>query len=158
MTYEALRIADQLTRAFSGDAWHGPPLSDLLTGVSAAQASNRALVSAHSIWELVIHIDMYTGAAIGAVQGIAMPRWYETGQDWPPLVDLSDNAWKEAKDRLFQHAEQLASEIRGLQDSRLLETVPGREYNFYHLFHGIVQHSLYHGGQIAILKKVSTAQ
>jgi hypothetical protein len=26
-------------------------------------------------------------------------------------------------------------------------------YDFYYLFHGIVQHSLYHGGQIAMLKK-----
>jgi hypothetical protein len=101
---------------------------------------------------------MYTGAAIDAIRGVPMPRSYETGQDWPPLGSFSDDAWTEAKDRLFQHANQLASEIRSLPDSRLLEIVPGREYNFYHLVHGIVQHSLYHGGQIAILKKVSTAQ
>ena len=42
-------------------------------------------------------------------------------------------------------------------DARLQDTVPGRQYDFYYLFHGIVQHSLYHGGQIAMLKKAMSA-
>ena len=43
--------------------------------------------------------------------------------------------------------------IEKFGDERLQETVPGRKYDYYYLFHGIVQHSLYHGGQIALLKK-----
>jgi hypothetical protein len=34
--------------------------------------------------------------------------------------------------------------------------VPGRTYNFYHLFQGMIQHAVYHGGQIALLKKGSS--
>jgi hypothetical protein len=43
--------------------------------------------------------------------------------------------------------------VEAFSDARLQHTVPGRDYDFYHLYHGIVQHSLYHGGQIALLKK-----
>jgi hypothetical protein len=153
MNSEALRIADQLTRAFSGDAWHGPPLRELLTAVKAVSASARPIPGVHSIWELVVHIDLYVAAADNATREIPMPRWFGTGQDWPPLTDVSEQAWRQATNSLFRHAEKLAASIRGLPDSFLLDTVPGRDYNFYHLFHGIVQHSLYHGGQIAILKK-----
>ena len=46
-----------------------------------------------------------------------------------------------------------ALSIEGFGDSRLKDIVPGRQYDFYFLFHGIVQHSLYHGGQIAMLKR-----
>jgi hypothetical protein len=36
---------------------------------------------------------------------------------------------------------------------RLTDTVPGRSYDFHQLFHGIVDHCIYHAGQIALLKK-----
>ena len=33
------RILDQMDRAFSGDAWHGPPLKSVLEGLTAEEAS-----------------------------------------------------------------------------------------------------------------------
>src|SRR5689334_4029619 len=80
---ECLRIADQLERAFGGDAWHGPPLRDLLAGITPSHATARPLTAAHSIWELVLHIDAWVEAALGATQGIAMPRLVGTNLDWP---------------------------------------------------------------------------
>jgi hypothetical protein len=46
--------------------------------------------------------------------------------------------------------------VAAFPDSRLQAQVPGkseRYYNFYYMFSGIVQHELYHAGQIALLKK-----
>ncbi|HYO83647.1 MAG TPA: DinB family protein [Bryobacteraceae bacterium] len=149
---ECLRVADQLRRAFNGDPWHGPPLSELLSGVTAEQAIARPLPSAHSIWELVVHSDLYVNGAVDAVQGTPLPRWYGTGQDWPEISDRSPQAWSEVTGTLFRNAERLADVVEQFGDDRLQSIVPGREYDFYYLFHGIVQHSLYHGGQIAILK------
>jgi len=43
-----------------------------------------------------------------------------------------------------------------LPDSHLQEQVPGKTesyHNFFYMFSGIVQHELYHAGQIALLKK-----
>lgn len=153
---ESLRIADQLRRAFAGDAWHGPPVRDLLTGVTAEQAVKRPLPTAHTIWELVVHIDLYVQAACEAAQGTPMPRWYGTEGDWPSIDDRSATAWAGTTDRLFQNAERLADTVGSFSDARLEETVPGRDYNFYYLFHGIIQHSLYHGGQIAMLRRATT--
>ncbi len=45
-------------------------------------------------------------------------------------------------------------------DSRLQDPVPGKTekyYNFFYMFSGIVQHELYHAGQIALLKKFPAA-
>ena len=63
MNAESLRIADQLRRAFAGDPWHGSPLSELLANVTADQASARPLPSGHTIWEFVLHIDVYVRIA-----------------------------------------------------------------------------------------------
>jgi uncharacterized damage-inducible protein DinB len=153
MSSESARIADQLRRAFRGEAWHGPALLDLLAEVTPGEARVRPLRSVHSIWELVLHIDVYVRAGFEATQGTPMPKIYGTERDWPALKDDSAVAWFDAQDRLFQNAEKLVQAIEKFDDTKLTDTVPGRPYDFYHLFHGIVQHSLYHGGQIAILKK-----
>jgi hypothetical protein len=153
MNTECLRIADQLHRAFEGNAWHGPALRETLNGVTAEQASARPLRAAHSIWELVLHIEVWAHAALEGLQGVPLPKLYGTEKDWRTVADRSPAAWKSAQDALFQTADQLSQAITGFQDERLHEIVPGRQYDFYYLFHGIVQHSLYHAGQIAMLKK-----
>ncbi|MGB0111192.1 MAG: hypothetical protein WBP52_22060, partial [Terriglobales bacterium] len=53
---EAARIADQLRRAFDGEAWHGDSLFEILERVGAARAAARPIGSAHTIWELVLHV------------------------------------------------------------------------------------------------------
>jgi hypothetical protein len=82
-----------------------------------------------------------------------MPKIVGTVQDWPPIPDLSAKAWQNAIQQLFKTKDEIAFAIEKFGDARLTETVPGRKYDFYFLFHGIVQHSLYHAGQIALLKK-----
>ena len=84
-----------------------------------------------------------------------MPRLFGTEKDWSVVDDNSAAAWASATDRLFDSRERLARTIEGFNDARLQNSVPDGEYDFYYLFHGIVQHSLYHGGQIALLKKHS---
>jgi hypothetical protein len=154
MNTETRRIADQLRRAFAGDPWHGDPLSKLLGGVTAADACVRPLESAHTIWELVLHIDVYVRVATEATTGTTpMPKMYGTGKDWFTVSDCSEAAWPEAKRLVLANAERLAGSIETFTDARLQDVVPGRDYDFYYLFHGIVQHSLYHGGQIAMIKR-----
>lgn len=86
-----------------------------------------------------------------------MPKLYGTEKDWPAPTADSAEAWFDSQDKLFEDAEKLAQAIEKFEDAKLRDTVPGRSYDFYYLFQGIVQHSLYHGGQIAILKKAIVA-
>jgi hypothetical protein len=152
MSSESIRIADQLRRAVNGDAWHGPSVREVLEGVTAAGASEHPVAGAHSIWELAVHIDAWVGASLEATEGVAMPWPIPAEMDWPPIGEGS-SAWTEAKDRLFATAERFAKTVESFSEARLRETVPGRDFDFYFLFHGVVQHSLYHAGQIALLKK-----
>jgi uncharacterized damage-inducible protein DinB len=153
---QCLLIADQLRRAFVGDAWHGPNIHELLKDVTAEQANSRPLTAVHSIWELALHIGVWVRAGMDSMQGKPMPAFVENMRpedNWPLIKDSSTAAWKSATDKLFRTAEEMAAAIETFGDHRLGETVPGRDYDFTYLLHGIVQHSLYHAGQIAILKK-----
>jgi uncharacterized damage-inducible protein DinB len=152
---EATRIADQLRRAFSGDAWHGDSVFEILDGVTAAQAAAHPIKNAHSIWELVLHIAAWDGAALRRLGGSAVEL--SDTQNFPPVADASEAAWRETLAQVRRVHEELVKAMAALPDSRLDQIVPGKKgahYTFYYMLHGVVQHELYHAGQIALLKKM----
>ena len=152
---EVARIGSQLKRASEGGAWHGPALLELLADVSAAQAASRPLAGAHSIWEIVLHIAAWQGFATHALEGEPMPIDLPEEENWPPVADASETAWRAAVAHVGEVNKNLRQALRKLSDDDLEKTVGGREYTFYFLLHGVVQHGLYHAGQIALLKKAS---
>jgi uncharacterized damage-inducible protein DinB len=44
--------------------------------------------------------------------------------------------------------------LKDKTDDFLKDNVPGTEYDYYTLLHGIIHHDLYHTGQIAAFKKM----
>ena len=84
------------------------------------------------------------------------PALWSTGDaDWPPVTDAAETTWKEAKAALQQSYETLHAHILNFPEDRLDEPVPDTTYSFYVMLHGVVQHDLYHAGQIALLKKAT---
>jgi uncharacterized damage-inducible protein DinB len=149
--FEAVRIADQLRRAFDGSAWHGPALLELLEDVDAEMAAAKRVPDAHSIWELALHIAVWDEAGLRRLRG---EKWQPTGlANFPLVTKATESAWRKAVAATKRTHDTLVRTVAGLPDSRLGERCPGKRYDFYHLLHGIVQHELYHAGQIAILKK-----
>lgn len=149
---EAARIADQLRRAFDGDAWHGPALLELLADVDAATAAAHPLPDVHSIWELVLHITAWDDAVNRRIVN-RKALTLRDAENFPPVTDKSAAAWKKAVVHLKKAHKDLLRTVLSLSDSRLTERVPGKKYNIYFMLHGVAQHELYHAGQIAILKK-----
>ncbi|HEY4766368.1 MAG TPA: DinB family protein [Candidatus Sulfotelmatobacter sp.] len=148
---EATGIADQLRRAFEGSAWHGPSLLELLEDVDAAMAAARPLPKVHSIWELVLHIAVWDNAASRRLSG---EKCQPTGlANFPPVSAPTESAWRKAVAETRRIHQALVKTVAALPDSRLGERVPGKRYDFSHMLYGVVQHELYHAGQIAILKK-----
>ena len=154
---ETARLADQIRRAFEGEAWHGDSLLELLSGVNAGTAAAKPIKNAHSIWELVLHIAAWDGVALRRTGGEAVMLTDE--QNFPPVKDASEAAWHKALEGAQRIHNELIKAVAGFPDSRLQEQVPGKTedyYNFFYLFSGIVQHELYHAGQIALLKKAAS--
>jgi len=145
------RIADQLRRAYEGEAWHGPSLREILAGITVEQAARRPLPQAHTIWELVLHIAAWESIVRRRLGGEAVEATPE--QDWPPVRDTGDAAWKTALDDLDRGHHQLRQAIAALSDDQLRQKVAGQNYSIYGMLHGLIQHDLYHAGQIALLKK-----
>lgn len=150
----ARRIADQLRRAFSGEAWHGPAVMELLADVDAEAAAAKPLANAHSIWEIVNHLSAWEGALKQRLAGQVVEL--EGEDDWPPVRDSSASAWKQTLATLGERHAALVKAVENATSDRFLDTVPNRDHDFYHMLEGCVQHELYHAGQIALLKKAKS--
>jgi uncharacterized damage-inducible protein DinB len=148
---EINRILDQMDRAFSGEAWHGPDLMLLLKGVSAEDASKHPVAGAHSIWELVNHIAAWNTIVQQKSKG--EPVNVTTELDWPPVWEVSEVAWKRSLATLAENRTRLRNYVKTVRDDQLDEMVKRENYSQYVLLHGSVQHDLYHAGQIAVLKR-----
>jgi uncharacterized damage-inducible protein DinB len=152
---ETKRIADQLRRSQQGTAWHGPAVAELLKGVDSALAQRRLVAGAHNIWELVLHVTAWQAVTLRAVEGDKIPEM--DGQDDWPLTGHSEQDWRDAVERLERVNEELVTSLAKFPDERLRDTVPGRDFSFYFLLHGVVQHNIYHAGQMAMLKVAAGA-
>ena len=153
---ETFRLADQIRRAFEGSAWHGDSILELLADVNAKTAAARPIKDAHSIWEILLHIAAWDEVVTRRAGGTAVTPTDQ--QNFPAIADTSEAAWSRAIETTKKTHHDLIKAVAAFPDSRLGEQVPGKTqnyYNFYYMFSGIVQHELYHAGQIALLKKAA---
>jgi uncharacterized damage-inducible protein DinB len=149
---EMARTVDQLKRAFLGKAWHGPAVLEILEGVTAEQAAAHPVAGSHSIWELALHIEAWLRACRRRLQGERAQLG--DAEDWPAITATDEKAWQQTLESIKQAHDELSSAILLLDDSRLDQPIIEGMSSVYVTLHGVIQHSLYHAGQIAILKKV----
>jgi uncharacterized damage-inducible protein DinB len=145
------RILDQMDRGWEGDAWHGPSVKRVLESITAELAVRHPIRSAHSIWEIVNHVASWNRIVRHRLIGDPIEPTPEV--DWPPVWDKSEVAWKRTLENMDESRKLLRKTVEGLKDDQLNVQLPGEGYTNYVMLHGLVQHDLYHAGQIALLKK-----
>ena len=85
-----------------------------------------------------------------AGEGVRLP----VDGDFPPVRETSEEAWRGALGLLERRHEELGQAVAGLAASRLDEPVVEGMASVYVTLHGSIQHDLYHGSQMALLKKM----
>jgi uncharacterized damage-inducible protein DinB len=148
---ETERIWNQLQRSFEGnEAWKCPSLRDLLAEATAEQAQAHPIAGAPSIWELLLHTTAYERVACRRLAGEAVAS-LPGALAWPKPEAVSTDAWLHARLDFGDARRALRQAVAAFPEARLDEPVPGREYSFYLMLHGVVEHALYHAGQVEML-------
>lgn len=154
MTTELARIDDELHRAYDGDPWHGPSFRAILADVSAESAAKRHPGVAHSIWEIVAHVSAWIEVVRRRLVELR-PVTLGEAENFPAVANTSPAAWTATLSELDGRMRALRELVVGLDPTRLDQTVPGKEYSVALMLHGTAQHLAYHGGQIALLKRLA---
>ena len=148
---EIERLADEHRRALRGPSWHGPDVLQVLEGVSAEMARRRPIAGAHTIWEIVRHIEVWDRVVLRRIRGEIFDPTPE--EDWPPVLDTGEDAWKRDLAVMVTTHEELNRAILGLTPGALETRIAEDRPELFRLVYGALHHELYHAGQIAILRK-----
>ena len=155
-------LIDELHRAYDGDPWHGPSVTELLKGVTAAQAIAKPLPDVHSIAEIVAHLTSWAAEVTRRVHG--HPAADPAEGDWPVPRALNETGWAAMQLALNNEMARLTEVVAGFPERRWDDRVGdsrnpalGTGMTYLQTVSGVVQHLAYHGGQIALLKKFPAA-
>ena len=69
------------------------------------------------------------------------------------LTAKSEDDWERIVENFSDGHAKLYEAVLPLEDSQLSDPVRGCDYDTSFMLHGVIQHDLYHTGQIALLKK-----
>ncbi len=151
-------LHDRLMTVWAGEPWHGSSSKKILGDVSAAEARQRPLVGAQSIWDCTQHMIAWTEEVTSRLTGAVGKA--PTRGDWPAVSDTSDATWaatleelKSARLALLAAIEKSHEEDLYTQVAKAPDGAPNTPMTRAQTVSGLVDHDLYHLGQIAMLKK-----
>lgn len=139
-------IADAYREVTIKGAWYGPTIAELLTKVSVELATKAPAPGAHTISELLQHLLLWNERIRNTSESSLMPKW-EAEKEWAEAAI----PWNELVGRWNRSRDLLEERMRSFPEEDLGKQTPGRNYSYEFLLRGIVQHTIYHGGQIAMV-------
>jgi len=109
------------------------------------------VAGAHSIWELVLHVTGWTDVFRRRLEGVAVDE-PEPG-DFPEPEQPSPAGWERARQALFTAHAALAARVARLSEPDLDARIPGRPFDARYQVRAAIRHTVYHSGQIGLLRK-----
>jgi uncharacterized damage-inducible protein DinB len=153
MKQEIEQYINQLKETWEGDPWFGRAGKQLLGEVDEGIAFTK-LNGQHSILELVWHMYTWKAFAVNRLQANATEDLnYFESQDWRELDHSNTALWQEGLQKLEEAQTELLAVLQQLDDAALEQNVRERDYNNRKLIAGVIQHDIYHLGQIAFIVK-----
>lgn len=158
MNKEIQYLVSQLQESYNGDPWFGRNAEKLLGEVTETLAFQKPN-GQHSIAELVWHMVNWREFVISRFKkDETKDLHYFEANDWRQLDHSDRSLWQHGLQKLNETQELLIKILQDQSDSILDKTVKERTYSYRNLLNGIVQHDIYHLGQIAYLVKFLNQQ
>ena len=135
-----------------GGNWTFVNLKDTLADITWQEATTQYQDS-NTIATLLFHINYYINPVARVLQGEPLNASDKFSFDCPSIT--SQEEWEHLVQKALDEAEQFAKEIEKLEESKLFEVFSEEKYgNYFRNLLGIIEHTHYHLGQIALIKKM----
>ena len=154
---ETERILNTYNRVMDGDAaWHGDPISQILDSIAAECAAHRPVADVHTIWEIVLHMIFWETVATRRLAG--QRAGLDEALNFPAPPAPSKSNWQTTLTQFRGSNQEFRSALQKLDAARVDQLSAAGKRSFYDEAHGLIQHNVYHAGQIALLKKSLAAK
>lgn len=149
------QIAKHFREVYFGNNWTDVNLKDVLSDVNWQQAISK-VQSFNTIAALVYHINYFVSAILQVLEGLPLNAHDKLSFDVPEIQSQED--WQKLVDKAFYDAQKTATLIEQMPETKLWEIFSEEKYgNYYRNINGVIEHTHYHLGQIALIKKILNA-
>jgi uncharacterized damage-inducible protein DinB len=139
-------IANAYRAVTIAGAWYGPSVAELLARITPKQAEAKPVGATHTISELLQHLLLWNELIRKTNESCPMPKW-EAEKEWGE----TSIPWNELVERWNRSRDLLEERMRNFPEEDLGKQTPGRTYPYEFMLNGIVEHAIYHSGQIAMV-------
>ncbi|MBC2846731.1 DinB family protein [Winogradskyella flava] len=145
-------IAHHLHQVYFGGNWTASNLKDHLNGVTI-EIATRKVNDLNTILALTFHIHYYLKGTMDVLKGGDLTIRDTFSFDHPNI--RTETEWQDFQANMWTEANEFISWIEKLNDT-ILETYLAEEKygTYFRNLAGIIEHTHYHLGQIAIIKKI----
>jgi uncharacterized damage-inducible protein DinB len=155
MNKETQYIIKTFESTLSGQPWFGRAVYEILDEVDETKAGTKPNGTEHSMLELIWHMNTWAEFILGSLENRTADEMKAIeANDWRTL-DPKTHTWKKGIEKLKATHNKIVGLLQQkTDDSFLSDIVPTRKFNYRFMLNGLIQHNIYHLGQIAYLKKM----
>lgn len=152
-------LQNKLQTVLSGDAWYGPNIYDVLAQITFEAAYEKPPGSIHNIAEILLHMLGWTQEVTERMHDKVASD--PDGGDWPDACSPDERRWQTLISDYKLANTILAGVILNFDEDKWQQPTNDYRYNdtgegtsYAELIEGIIQHHIYHSGQIALLNRI----
>ena len=154
MNKETQYIIKSFESTLSGQPWFGRAVYEILEEVDEAKVNINPNGSDHSMIILLWHMNTWADFVLGSLENKTVDEMKAIeANDWRE-IDPKTHTWEKGIDQLKSTHKKIIDLLNQKDDDFLSEIVPTRKFNFRFMLNGLIQHNIYHLGQVAYVKKM----
>lgn len=154
MRIEIGSIISHLENVLTGEPWFGRAIYDILDEVDSKKVFQKPNGTEHSMIEIMYHMITWADFTLKRIEKDSNYDLTAAEElDWR-LINSKTHTWKKGLAEFKKINQQIITQLRKKEDSFLDEKVDFRNYNYRFLINGMIEHSIYHLGQIAYINKM----
>ena len=151
------KLQQELEKVLSGRPWYGTGIYATIAKISFEAAYEKPPGSEHNIAEIVLHMVAWTEEVMDRMNG--MTAGVPSSGDWPDTGKPDEQKWQNYVDDLKLVNVNLIGIIQNFPDEQWDEPIDDQRgdrslVTYEALINGLIQHHIYHAGQIALLNRI----
>ena len=153
MNKETQSIIRNLQNVLTGTPWYGRAINILVKEVDPSSVHKKPNENSHSLIELLYHMITWAEFTLKSLEMVEENEINAVEKmDWRE-IDPVVHSWEKGMAEFKVVHEKIIQLLKEKDDEFLKEKVNFRDFNYRFLLNGLIQHNIYHAGQVAYLKK-----
>jgi len=145
-------IIQRLDNTINGEPWFGRSALSLLKETNPEIVFMKTGNGGHSLADLLWHMITWAQFTLNRLEKKEEDMEAFESLDWRS-IDPAIHSWKNGIKEITSVFGKIVALLKTKEDAYLEEKVDYRDYNVQFLLNGLIEHTIYHLGQIAYAQK-----